>query len=168
MALKQLAYIWAEDQAHTIGLNGQLPWHLPADMHYFKTTTQDNLVIMGRRTFASFGGRPLPQRVNIVLTHQMDFKAPENVIVCHTKADVLQTAAQYPDQIPFIIGGATLYELFKQDVQLLYVTRIQTRVTGDTKMPALDWTAFQLQQQQTYLADDKNRYAYTFECYQRK
>lgn len=168
MAAAQLAYIWAEDQQHTIGLNGQLPWHLPADMHYFKTTTQGNLVIMGRRTFESFGGRPLPHRVNIVLTRQQDFEAPASVIVCHTKADVLQTVQQYPDQIPFIIGGATLYDLFKQDVQLLYVTRIATTVTGDTKMPALDWPAFRLLKQQAHTADEKNRYAYTFECYQRK
>lgn len=168
MGLAQLAYIWAEDQAHTIGLKGQLPWHLPADMHYFKTTTQGNLVIMGRRTFASFGSRPLPNRINIVLTHQVDFKAPPAVIVCHTKAEVFQIIQDYPDKIPFVIGGATIYALFKQDVRLLYVTRIQTIVTGDTQMPSLDWASFKKQQQQAYQADSKNRYAYTFEVYQRQ
>ena len=68
-----IEYVWAEDQKHQIGLNGHLPWHLPADMHHFKEETMGHPIIMGRKTFMSFP-KLLPGRKHIVLTHDQTLK----------------------------------------------------------------------------------------------
>ncbi|KLD58620.1 dihydrofolate reductase, partial [Lactiplantibacillus plantarum] len=102
-----IALIWAEDQNGLIGNQGQLPWHLPADMQRFKALTTGHHVVMGRKTFAGFK-RPLPRRTNWVLSRQSDLKLPPEV---HQLADVaaIQTlAAAHPDEPIFVIHRPNL------------------------------------------------------------
>ena len=83
-----ITFIWAEDKNGLIGEAGSLPWSLPADMKFFKETTMNDVVVMGRKTYESIPKRPLKNRINIVLTKQLDYKA-DGAIVCHSKEDVL-------------------------------------------------------------------------------
>ncbi|GAF39141.1 dihydrofolate reductase [Agrilactobacillus composti DSM 18527 = JCM 14202] len=137
-----LAFIWAESKNHVIGANGKMPWHISDDLKYFKKTTLNHCIVMGRKTFASFGGRPLPQRQNIVLSRQNELDLPAGVMQCHDQAAVLAYATEHPQTQVFIIGGAQVFTLFMDVVQRLYVTRIQKEITGDTYMPPIPWTAF--------------------------
>ncbi|MFT8739795.1 MAG: dihydrofolate reductase, partial [Lacticaseibacillus paracasei] len=83
-----VAFLWAQDRDGVIGKDGHLPWHLPDDLHYFRTQTEGKMMVVGRRTYESFPKRPLPDRTNVVLTHQADYQAP-GAIVLHQVAEVL-------------------------------------------------------------------------------
>ena len=147
-----IALIWAEDQNGLIGNQGQLPWHLPADMQRFKALTTGHHVVMGRNTFAGFK-RPLPRRTNWVLSRQSDLKLPPEV---HQLADVaaIQTlAAAHPDEPIFVIGGAVVFEAVLPVADYLYRTRINARFDGDTWIPAVDYTQWQLVSQQIGTVD---------------
>ena len=139
------AFIWAEAKDKVIGADQKMPWHLSDDLQYFKKTTLGHTVVMGRRTFSSFGGRPLPKRQNIVLTHQSDFKADfDNVLVYHDVQEVLDYEKAHAEDWLFIIGGAEIFKCFIPVVQRLYVTKIDASVAGDTYMPDLPTKEFEL------------------------
>ena len=162
-----IALIWAEDQNGLIGNQGQLPWHLPADMQRFKALTTGHHVVMGRKTVAGFK-RPLPRRTNWVLSRQSDLKLPPEV---HQLADVaaIQTlAAAHPDEPIFVIGGAVVFEAVLPVADYLYRTRINARFDGDTWMPAVDYTQWQLVSQQIGTVDEKNQYPYEFDDFRRR
>lgn len=161
-----LIYLWAESQGHVIGLRGGLPWHLPADMHYFKTVTTGHTIIAGAKTFASFPN-VLPNRKNIVVTHQPATNFPEDVVVLDSLDAVRAYAAARPDEKIFIIGGAQLFAGLIADVDYLYRTVIDAGFDGDTWMPAIDYTKFQLIDTQPGVRNEKNPYTYAFEQYQR-
>ncbi|MFC6171281.1 dihydrofolate reductase [Loigolactobacillus jiayinensis] len=161
-----IAFMWAEAQDHLIGDRGQLPWHLPADLQHFKKTTLNQIVVMGRKTYAGMG-KPLPQRTNIVLSRQADYSVVPGVLLLHNIDDVLAYAAAHPEQETIIIGGAAIFALFKDHVDRLYVTEIDAHFTGDTVMPALDWSAFKQVAFQVGVVDANNHYPYSFATYQR-
>lgn len=130
--------IVAVDQNWGIGKDNDLLIHLPGDLKYYKGKTLGNVIIVGQRTLESFpGGRPLPGRTNIVLSDDPAF-APEGCIVCRTKEEVLEKAAEYePDRV-FICGGASIYRLFLEDCDAFYVTKIDKAFEADTFFPNLD------------------------------
>ncbi|MFD0897564.1 dihydrofolate reductase [Loigolactobacillus binensis] len=162
-----IAFMWAEAHNHLIGDHGRLPWHLPADLQHFKRTTLNQIVVMGRKTYAGMG-RPLPSRTNIVLSHQTDYSVAPGVLLLHDVPAVLAYAAAHPQQETIIIGGAQIFALFKNQVERLYVTKIDTSFTGDTFMPALDWAAFEQISLIPGKVDAKNRYPHAFITYQRR
>ncbi|KRL99499.1 dihydrofolate reductase [Liquorilactobacillus satsumensis] len=165
-----LAYIWAEDRKHQIGVAGHLPWQLPADLAYFKKTTAQHPIVMGRKTFASLPG-VLPHRHHYVLTRSAAFadKYAENaqVTVVHTLADLRRLLAT-ETQLIFIIGGASLFAAFADEVDYLYVTEIDAEFTADTKMPELKMADFELISATQGLVDHQNPYAHSFKVYRRK
>ncbi|KRM90984.1 dihydrofolate reductase [Liquorilactobacillus cacaonum] len=164
-----LAYIWAEDKEHHIGLNGHLPWHLPADLAYFKKITKNHPIVMGRKTFDSFPGL-LPQRHHFVLTNSIDLKTKfkdDDRITVMNNIDDLSSVIEQKDLI-FIIGGASLFAEFADKVDFLYVTRINSIFPGDTKMPIIDEKLFELITKKNGTVDEKNKYPHVFEVYQRK
>lgn len=162
-----LIFLWAEGHNGVIGENGQLPWHLPADMHFFKTVTTGNTIIAGARTYRSFG-RPLPHRQNIVVTHQAAANFPENVIVLNSLTAVREYAAAHREEKLFVVGGAQLFIGLQDDVDWLYRTVIDANFTGDTWMPVIDYDKFQLVATQPGIRNDQNPYDYHFEQYQRR
>ncbi|MBL8512123.1 MAG: dihydrofolate reductase [Betaproteobacteria bacterium] len=129
--------IVAHTRNRVIGLAGGMPWHLPADLAYFKRTTLGHPVIMGRKTFESIG-RPLPGRRNVVVSGQADF-APAGVEVCRSLAEALRVVGdEVPEhQVPFVIGGASLYAAALPLAKRLYVTEIDAELAGDTFFPPL-------------------------------
>jgi dihydrofolate reductase len=117
-----------------IGKGGTLPWHYPADLKFFKETTTGNAVVMGRTTWASIG-RPLPNRLNIVLSRSGSIEPQPGVIVLRSKEEVLSLAG-YLRCDAYIIGGAKTYENFADVIDKWIVTEIpETVEDADVFMP---------------------------------
>lgn len=165
-----LAYIWAEDLNHQIGYRGQLPWHLPADLAHFKRMTQGHPMIMGRKTFASLPG-VLPGRPHYVLTrsanYDQSYADDQRVKIFHTKQE-LENFIGNDQRLNFIIGGASLFASFANQVDLLYVTKIAATFAGDVKMPQLPWSEFDLVWAKRGKMNQHNLYPYQFKLYCRK
>lgn len=134
--MTEIAYVYAEDAAGWIGKNGQLPWHLPADMKHFVAVTSGHPVIMGRKTFESIG-RPLPHRENYVLTHQPLDMAGVHVLASLDELKALINQLQNEDRI-CIIGGAGVFQACLPLVTDLYRTEVAGDHHGDVKMPPID------------------------------
>ena len=127
-----LTAIVAHDPNRLIGAGGDLPWHLPADLAFFKKTTSGHPIVMGRKTFESIG-RALPKRQNIVLTRDPSWTA-DGVTVIHSPADLAQLEIEQPDPV-YIIGGAEIYLQFLPLLDELLVTQVHATYEGDTYFP---------------------------------
>lgn len=160
-----ISFVWAEAKNHVIGVDGHLPWTLPNDMKRFKDVTMNHPIVMGRKTFESFPNGPLPKRLNIVISRNADYQVPDSVILITDKQQLSQFVK--PDDEVMVIGGAGIFELFKDDVDRLYVTKIDHEFAGDVKMTKIDYNQFKLTEKKEGIVDDKNIYPYTFETYQR-
>lgn len=149
-----------------IGREGDLPWHLPADLRHFKKTTMGHHLIIGRATWDEVG-KPLPGRTMVVVTRNRDFNA-DGVLVAHSVEEGLALARG--DDEPFIGGGAEIYRqaLEADMVDRLYLTRVHADVEGDTFFPAIDFDGWLLADRVDHPADEKNEFPYTFECYDRR
>ena len=149
-----------------IGKDNQMPWYLPVDLAYFKRTTLDHHVIMGRNSLVSMG-RPLPKRTNIVVTRDPFFIA-SGCVIAHSIAEAVQIAEQNGETEAFILGGG---EIFRQSVDLwdrLYLTEIDLDTEGDVFFPELDWSAWRLVSEQPHFKDDKNAFDCVFKIFERK
>ncbi len=133
----KISMIAAVAHDRVIGLDNQMPWHLPADLAHFKRVTLGKPVLMGRKTFESIG-RPLPGRRNLVISRNPGFKAP-GIEVFSSIDEVLATLseAEAPDEL-MVIGGGHLYGQLLPRADRLYLTRIDLMVEGDTRFPAFD------------------------------
>lgn len=161
-----LIAIWAQDKNGLIGKNDRLPWHLPKDLAFFKATTLNQTLVMGRKTFEGMGGRPLPKRQTIVLTRDLDYQA-ENVLVMHSLEEV-QAYDQTNAGRTFIAGGTSIYAEFLPYCEKIYRTVIEEQFEGDAYFPAVNWNEWQLIATQQGIQDEKNPYVYRFETYERR
>jgi dihydrofolate reductase len=146
--------IAAADKNWGIGKNNQLLVSIPEDMKFFRSTTMNGVVVMGRRTLDSFpGGRPLPRRVNIVLTAQRNFSR-EGVIVVHSLEELDRVLARYDSDSIYIIGGESVYRQLKDRCDTAYVTRIDYAYDADAWFPDLDadpdWEVTAVSEEQIY------------------
>jgi dihydrofolate reductase len=141
-AAPAITLIAAMDENGLIGAGGGLPWHLPADLRWFKRTTMGKPILMGRRTFAAIG-RALPGRRNLVLTRDRDFAKPGCVRVASLD-DAIAAARNEAAAEIMVIGGAQVYALALSRATRLLVTRIRARYEGDTYFPAVDWRDWHL------------------------
>jgi dihydrofolate reductase len=150
----------------TIGRDGGLPWHLPADLKHFKRTTMGHHLIVGRRTWEEVG-EPLPGRTMIVVTRSRSF-SPEGAHVVRSVEEALALAAD--DDEPFIGGGSQIYRiaLARDLVDRIYLTRIHAEIDGDTSFPDFDLDEWILVSEEHHEADDKNEFPYSFLVYERK
>ena len=159
-----LSLLVAADEGNVIGKNNQLPWHLPADLKYFKNLTWGLPIVMGRKTYESIG-KPLPGRTNIVITRNKDYAA-EGIVVVHTIEEALTVAQQKGAKEIFVIGGAEIFNSVFSGAHRIYLTRIHHRFEGDVFFPELG-NNWQLVKQQKQEADEKNAYAHTFQVWER-
>lgn len=162
-----MIFVWAEDQQHGIGYQGTLPWHLPADLAFFKKTTTGHTLVSGSRTFASYK-KPLPNRKHVVLTNDCETPYPDGVVVLHHVDEVLTYERQHPDETLMISGGAQVFASLLPYVKTLIRTRVAHTFKVDTVMPTIDYTQFELVDSQTRAADERNPYELTFERWERK
>jgi len=159
-----LSLIAAVARNRTIGNNNQLLWHLPGDMRHFRETTRGKPVIMGRKTWESLPEkfRPLPGRLNIVVSHNRDYSAP-GATLAESLENALRLAGDSEET--FIIGGAELYRQALPTANRLYLTEIAADYEGDTWFPEIppgEWREIVRSQ-----PVEEAGLAYTFAVYQR-
>jgi dihydrofolate reductase len=132
--MTKLALIAAVANNGVIGNNNQLPWHLSQDLQYFKATTLNHTILMGRKTFDSIG-KPLPKRRNIVLTRELTWQHA-GCEVCHSIAEAV--AMCHPQETMFVIGGEEIFKLAFPLATHLYLTEIKKDFSGDVFFPVYD------------------------------
>ena len=156
----KLSMIAAMGRNRVIGKDNDMPWHLPADLQHFKKTTLGSPIIMGRKTYDSIG-RPLPGRLNIILSRNTELVI-EGCSVVNSLEDAIGLAEKTNASEIFITGGAHLYNKFLENADRLYLTLIDEEYDGDTYFP--DYTQFSWQEvsPEDHQADDKNPHAYSF------
>ena len=137
--------IVAVDVDGGIGLDNDLIIKSKTDMEFFKTTTSDHIVVMGRKTYDSIG-KVLPNRTNVIMTTNSDFVAKGGVYFrVNSVKEVLSISKSFPDKDVFIIGGKSIYELYMPIADQLVVTHHQTSVPHDTKFPTIgdEWAVIE-------------------------
>jgi dihydrofolate reductase len=169
-----LSMIAATVKNNIIGENNVMPWHLPADLAYFKKITLGKPVIMGRKTYESIG-RPLPGRRNIVISRD------ENYMPQGKGADSVDTVTSVEQAIALVdgstggeavaeimvIGGGAIYQHCLPVAQRLYITHVDATIAGDTKFPDYDDDSWIKISSELRVSDDKNAYDLDFCVYQR-
>ncbi len=158
----KISLIAAMAKDRVIGIDNQMPWHLPADFKWFKSRTLDKPIVMGRKTFESIG-RPLPGRRNIVISRdpQKQIQGVEVVASTQQALELVKDAEEV-----MIIGGGTIYQAFLPLATHLYLTHVEASVDGDTYFP--DWgEGWQVIEQEQHDADERNQYAMRFEVLER-
>ncbi|MBP6302996.1 MAG: dihydrofolate reductase [Bacteroidia bacterium] len=156
-----ISLIVAADEHNGIGKNNQLLCHLPADLKYFKQTTTGHHIVMGRKTYDSVG-RPLPNRVNIVITRNSLLSIPGCVVVADLQ-QAISYAAENGETELFITGGGTIYEQAMGIANRIYLTRIHHNFEADTFFPAIEPTMWKELSSEFNEQDEKNKYDYTFQ-----
>lgn len=160
-----LAAIWAQDEQGLIGKDNKLPWYLPNDLKFFKQMTENNTIVMGRKTFEGMGGKALPNRETLILTHNTAYHA-DGVKVLHDVNEVVEYAVQ-AEGITFVAGGSTIYKELLPYCSVLYRTVIDCEFEGDSYFPKIDWDQWHLISVSDGEVDEKNLYPHCFETYQR-
>jgi dihydrofolate reductase len=166
MSGPRVAIVVAMDERGAIGGGGALPWRLPDDLRRFKALTLGKPVIMGRRTWDSIGARPLPGRVNVVITRRDGFVAPGATV-----AGSLESAIAAAGDVPelSVIGGADIYGLALPGTDVLHLTRVHTVVAdADTFFPAFDDAEWREVSREDRAADERHAHAFSFVELQRR
>jgi len=166
----KVALIVAIDSARGIGKNNDLMWHLPNDMKFFKETTQNQIVVMGRKNYDSIPEkyRPLPNRLNVVLTRNADFQAPD----CEVFTSLEACFEHFKDEMErtvFIIGGGEIYKMALESgrIEEMYITYIDKVYGADTFFPVFDeeqWRSEEIRHQEI---DEKHEAAFVIKKYYR-
>ena len=159
--------IAAADLRWGIGKDGKLLAHIPEDLRFFKRMTAGKVVVMGRKTLESLpGGRPLSDRVNIVLTRDSSFKA-EGAEIVHSVEEALEALSPYDSADVFVIGGGSIYRSFLPYCDTAYITRIEYSFDADTHFPDLEadgeWELAEKGEKKTQFD-----LIYSFDVYRRK
>lgn len=168
----KLAIIAAMSKSQVIGNEGDLPWHLSADLKYFKKVTLGKPIIMGRKTYESIG-RILPGRQNIVVTRNSNYhinaNVPENASlnIVHNLSAALEIVGGSPHEI-MLIGGSTLFNEALPRTDVLYLTYIHAEFPGDTFFPEIEQSQWNEVWREDHRADEKNSCDYSFVKLERK
>jgi len=159
-----ISLIWAMADNRVIGIENCLPWKLPADMKWFRKQTMGKPILMGRKTFESFGAKPLPGRTNIIITRDQAYTA-EGVVVVHSIDEALKAAGDVEEVM--VIGGASFYEQMLAKADRLYVTLVHGSFEGDAWFPEVDFSSWREVERHEHEPDEKNEYACSFVVYGR-
>lgn len=159
----KVSLVVAVDKNNGIGKNNDLPWHLPADMKFFKETTTGNIVLMGRKNYESIPlkFRPLPNRLNIILTRDKNYKA-ENCLIFYS-IDEFMTWKKENDadeRTLFITGGGEIFKQFldRKLVDEMYITHIDHSFEADIFFPEVNFEEWEKEIVFSHEIDEKNKY----------
>jgi len=161
----KISCIVAADENNGIGKNNQLLCHLPADLKYFKNLTTLHAILMGRKTFESIG-KPLPNRTNIIISRS-DLNI-EGTYCFKSIDEGISFAKSQNETELFIIGGDSIYQQSMDILDTVYLTRIHHSFEADAFFPALQEEYWQLNQNEFHPADEKNKFDFSFQTYNRK
>jgi len=160
-----ISMIAAMGENRELGLDNELLWRLPVDMKFFRETTMGKPILVGRKTYESFGGKPLPGRKNIVITQDESYRS-EGAIIVHNIDDAL-AAAQDAEEI-MIIGGASFYQQLLPRADRMYLTYVHQTFAADSWFPEFNQDEWQEISRRDNPADEKNPYSCTFVVFERK
>ncbi len=159
-----ISIVAAASQNDVLGKDNKLPWHLPADMKYFKQLTMGYPVIMGRSTYEALG-KALPGRTNIVITRQDNYIAPGCIVVGNVRSAIDAAKKEHQEEC-FVIGGGDIIRQTLVWADKIYLTRIFHDFDGDTFFPAINKDDWKLVSEEHHLPDEKNRFAYAFQLFE--
>jgi len=153
---------------NVIGTKNIIPWHLPADLAWFKANTLGKPIIMGRKTFESIG-YPLPERLNIILSRRSngDHRVTWATSIKHALS-VAQNAITRDTAEVMIVGGGDIYTQFLSCADRLYLTHVDTEVMGDTYFPYYPVNEWHRSFIKFFNMNEKNAYNYYFEILERQ
>lgn len=176
-----ISVIVATSTNWVIGRDGDMPWKLSSDLKRFKALTFGHPVIMGRKTYESIG-KPLPGRLNIIVTRNHDWEADgvlrvsslqaaidlasENILSIHTQASEQEDPEDLPGEV-FIIGGGEIYRQAIDLADALYVTHVDAEIEGDTYFPQFDGSDFEKTHEEAIPQGEKDSHATRFAIYER-
>tara|TARA_R110000868_G_scaffold59941_1_gene183713 strand:+ start:12267 stop:12770 length:504 start_codon:yes stop_codon:yes gene_type:complete len=162
-----ISIIVAKATNNAIGLKGDLPWRLPADLKHFKKTTAGHHVIMGRKTFETLN-KPLPGRTHLVITSNHNYKVPEGHEVVHSLEEAIAIGKEKGLEKIFILGGAEIYKLALPYSQEMIITEIEAFPEADTYFPDFDKENWVIFDKSIHHKDENNPFDFAFVTYRRK
>lgn len=162
-----ISLIAAIGKNNELGAKNALLFNMPADMKYFRDTTRGHSVIMGRKTFESLPNGALPNRRNIIITRDTEYKS-EGIEVVNSLDEALKLFENNNEEV-FIIGGAEIYKQAIEKADKLYITHIDAEdKDADSFFPVIDKAIWQIKSREDFSADEKNIFDYSFLKYDRK
>jgi len=176
----KVSLIAAMAENRVIGINNELPWKLPADLGWFKKNTLNKPIVMGRKTWESLPFRPLPGRLNIIVTRDKHYQPVNNqgLIIEHNVAKNIAKVASVEQAIVaaetvhasevMFVGGAMLYQQVLDKADHLYLTRVHENFKGDAWFPEIDFSQWREVFCEHHQADQNNPHQYSFYIYQRE
>jgi dihydrofolate reductase len=166
-----LAIVVARAANGVIGRDGDLPWRLKSDLALFKANTLGKPIIMGRKTWDSLPRKPLPGRMNVVLSRDGSFE-PDNAVVCESFMEAVQMAREQAEddgvEEVCVIGGRSLFEAAMPKAKRLYLTEVDATVDGDVTFPDFDEAAWTEVRREAHPAGDDDDHAFVFRVLERK
>ncbi len=148
---------------NALGKDNQLIWYLPSDLKRFKKVTSNHHVIMGRKTYESLG-KPLPNRTNIIISRNTNYKAVGCVVV-NSLQEAIDAAKE--DENPYILGGAEIYQQAILIADKLDITFVHQQFEADAFFPEIDNTVWKETSREGFKSDEKNIYDYSFVTFER-
>ena len=166
--MKNISLIVAVTENMVIGKDNKLAWHLPDDMNYFSNMTKGHSIIMGRKNWESIPEkyRPLPDRKNIIVTRNNNFKY-NGAIIVNSIEKAIEEARSSEDEEIFIIGGGEIYKLGFKYVDKLYITEINAEVKGNTYFPEWDKKYWNEISRISHPSDKKHPYSFDYVIYKK-
>lgn len=161
---RNITMIAAITKDNSIGRGGKLLYHIPEDMKNFKEVTTNNIVIMGRKTYESIG-KPLPNRVNVILTHNKDYDV-EGVMVVHSVDEAILYCKVFQSRKKiYVIGGEEIYKAFYTKAKYLNLTEIESDLSGDAKFPSKFRKQFRIVKSSPLMEDPETKVKYRRNIY---
>ncbi|MDD5739685.1 MAG: dihydrofolate reductase [Candidatus Peribacteraceae bacterium] len=161
-----ISLIVAVAENGAIGAKNALLWDLPRDMQHFRETTQGHAVIMGQRTYESIG-RPLPKRLNIVVSN-IPYLKIDGCTVVGSPQQAIETARASGETEAFVIGGGMIYATMLPEVTRVYFTRVHVSPEADSFFPPFPTAEWKEVSRTSFPADEENAYAMDFLVFERK
>ena len=164
-----ISHLVAMAKNRVIGVNNDLPWNLPDDLNHFKQYTLNKPIVMGRKTFESIG-KPLPHRINIVISRSLS--EIEGVYVFSEVEDGIAFANQYNEEHQLedeviIIGGAQIFNETLPMMNRLVLTQVDCEIAGDVFYPEIDMHNFSRKNVSRHLNNEKNQFDFSIDLYEK-
>jgi dihydrofolate reductase len=161
----RISAIAAMSMNRVIGKDNQIPWYLPADLKFFKQTTLGHHIIMGRKNYLSLG-KPLPGRINVVITRN-PFFISSGCIIVHSLEEALAIAHVQDESEAFVIGGGEIYRLALPFLHRIYLTTLDLHVEGDVYFPEINPEQWTITREDRFRPDPKNTYSFMIQVLDR-
>ncbi|MGD1947977.1 MAG: dihydrofolate reductase [Croceivirga sp.] len=163
--MNQLIIIAAAAENNALGINNDLPWHLPDDFKRFKQLTTGHKIIMGRKTLESFP-KALPHREHVVITRDTNYSPKFQCTLVHSIKEAIDYCAM--DEKAFIIGGGEIYKQSMDFATHIELTRVHHTFEADTFFPEINLEQWQLTHEEFHQKDERHAYGFSYLTYERK